>query len=202
MDVRTTIDEERANTLQSRHPVCLRSPGISESQPPDQERRQYRPARRHLQRLCAAFFPGGQFYSVDFQTKLKEQNSLLPQSLNWTFASGYPLAVIRSGHVKVDMYFCVSTSVMMNNKELKRISRCNGDTREGDCRLRKVGGRRSKLCGHIIPPGHVERTALLRRCIHNHNYVAKFEQRGFKSQHSQIMHYSEAFHYLQLIAAR
>jgi hypothetical protein len=61
-------------------------------------------------------FPSVEFYSLDFQPNLQLHNSDLVQSQNWHFRSGYPLRLIES--VRADLYFFVSTSVLMNNVEL------------------------------------------------------------------------------------
>jgi hypothetical protein len=136
---------------------------------------------------------------------LAEHNSLLPQQKNWQFRSGYPLDLIRAGRANADMYFCVSTSVLMNNKELncyldamatcaKAIAFCEGWWAELE---RPKPG--------VTPPEDVPKEEPYcggAYATYHHNYIAKLEERGFQIQLSQIVPENEAFHYLQIFAQR
>ena len=150
-------------------------------------------------------FPHKQFISEDFQTQLALHNSLLPQSLNWRFMSGYWLDLIRSGQLKADIYFTVSTSVLMNNKELnvyldevakhaKAVAFCEG-----------WWARVVSLSERIVPPEDVPKERPYRGgeyANYHHNYIAKLEERGFSIILSQIVPQADAYHYLQIIAIR
>lgn len=59
-----------------------------------------------------------QFYSVDFQPDLDKHNSLLPQSRNWQFLSGYALDLIDEGKLKADLFLFSSTVILFRHQEL------------------------------------------------------------------------------------
>lgn len=152
-------------------------------------------------------FPQVQFASVDFQPNLALHNSLLPQAPNWTFRPGYILDLLKDGF-RADLYFSISTTVLMNNGELnayldaighaKAIAFCEGWWPRADSLI-------DYLLPRIIPPEEVPQENPYcsgAYANYHHNYIAKLEQRGFRVSHAQIVSYSDAFHYLQLIAER
>lgn len=205
MDVTTPIDAERAEKLQSRYRFAYLLQEFLKANPDIKSVANIGARVDFYSAYLAPRFPNVEFHTVDFQTGLKHHNSLLPQSSNWTFDSGYPLDLIKSGAVKTDMYFSVSCSVLMNNKELnvcldamathaKAIAFCEGW-------WAKVETRDNR----IIPPEDIPKERPY--CggaygNYHHNYIAKLEERGYKIVQSQIVPENDAFHYLQLIARR
>lgn len=69
--------------------------------------------------FLAPLFPKIEFISVDFQKDLVEINSLLEQSPNWSFRSGYGLDLMKRGELDVDACFFTSTSVLFRWRELE-----------------------------------------------------------------------------------
>lgn len=147
-------------------------------------------------------FPDREFVSVDFQPNLTLHNSLLPQSPNWSFLTGY----WRDVPLKSDLYFSISTSVLMNNVELnayldlpaKAFAFCEGWWPRADKLIDLVRPR-------VIPPEEIPKEEPYcsgSYANYHHNYVAKLEERGFTVSLSQIVPYTDNFHYLQLIAER
>jgi hypothetical protein len=159
----------------------------------------------HFSAELAARFPAVQFYSVDFQGNLALHNSLLPQRDNWHFRSGYPLHLIRDGTVRADLYFFVSTSVLMNNAEINAyldamtgharvLAFCEGwwpSAERLDLRVRRPETipEEEPYCGGEYANYH-------------HNYIAKLRRRGYRIASSEIVPEGAGYHYLQLFAAR
>lgn len=154
-------------------------------------------------------FPDVQFLSIDFQSKLAEHNAYLPQSSNWHFMPGYCIDLLRSGRLRVDLYFSISTTVLMNNRELnvyldeiakhaKAVSFCEGWWPRAD-------GIKAWLEPRTILPEEVPKERPYcsgAYANYHHNYIAKLTERGFKIRLSQIVPFQENFHYLQIIAER
>lgn len=150
-------------------------------------------------------FPNRTFISVDFQNNLALHNSLLPQAPNWTFLTGYWLDLMRSGTLRADMYFSLSTVTLMNNKELNVYL----DTISGHAKAFAISenwyARADSFFNRVVRPEQVPKERPYcsgEYANYHHNYVAKLQERRFKIELSQIVPFSEAFHYLQIIASR
>jgi hypothetical protein len=205
MDVTVDIDEARASTLTSRYRFAYILQDFLKANPQIRSVANIGARVDFYSAYLARQFPDRTFYSIDFQPTLAEHNSLLPQQGNWHFRPGYPLHVIRSGQVNADMYFCVSTSVLMNNGELnsyldamathaKAIAFCEGWWAELE--RRKPG---------ITPPEDVPKEEPFcggAYASYHHNYIAKLEERGYEIRLSQMVPENDAFHYLQIIAVK
>jgi hypothetical protein len=205
MDVLTDITEANADLLDARYRFAFLLQEFLKKNPQVGSVANIGARVDFYSAYLARRFPSVNFHSVDFQSNLKVHNSLLPQSVNWTFVDGYPLESIRSGAVKADMYFCVSCSVLMNNTELnayldamathaKAIAFCEGWW----AKIETINNR-------IIPPEDVPKERPYcggAYASYHHNYIAKLEERGFSVELSQIVPQNEAFHYLQIIAKR
>jgi hypothetical protein len=150
-------------------------------------------------------FPNINFVSLDFQPELEQHNSLLRRALNWRFKSGYPLEVIRNGEADADLYFSVSTSVLMNNVELNMYL-------DAVCSRAKVVAfcegwwpRTDTLSFRIWRPEDIPKEQPF--CAgdyanYHHNYIAKLYERGFEIELSRIVVESARYHYLQIVARR
>ena len=153
----------------------------------------------------APLFPEVQFYSVDFQPNLAHHNSLFPRGDNWHFRSGYPLQLVRDGTVNAELYFFISTSVLMNNAELNQYL----DTMSNHARA-------FAFCEGWSPPAErldfrVRRPETVpeekpycggRWATYHHNYIAKLERRGYRTTFSGITPDGPGYHCLQLFAVR
>lgn len=203
MDVVTDITTENVSRLEQRYQFAFLLQQFLKQNPDIRSVANVGARVDFYSAYLAPRFPSVSFHSVDFQTNLKLHNSLLPQSPNWSFVSGYPLESIRSGAVRADMYFCVSCSVLMNNKELnayldamathaRAIAFCEGwwpkiETRDNRIIPPEAVPKERPYCGGAYASYH-------------HNYIAKLEERGYKIQLSQMVPQNDAFHYLQIIA--
>ncbi len=207
MDVTTTLDAERAAKLLPRYQFAFLLQEFLKSRPDIRSVANVGARVDFYSAYLARQFPNVEFHSVDFQSKLKEHNRLLPQSPNWTFDGGdYPLNTIQSGRVKCDMYFFVSAASIINNKEFnayleamshaKALAFCESWWQKVDSLSHSP---------KIILPEDVSRERPYcsgAYATYHHNYVRKLEDRGFRIHLSQITPENEAFHYLQVIGAK
>jgi hypothetical protein len=159
----------------------------------------------HFCARLAERFPAVEFYSIDFQPNLALHNSQLPQRPNWHFQTGYPLHLIRNGDISADIYFFVSTSVLMNNGELnlyfdamskhaRALAFCEGwwpSTERLEfriCRPETIP-KEEPYCGGDYSNYH-------------HNYIAKLEDRGYHVKFCRVAPEGQRYHYLQIVAVK
>lgn len=153
----------------------------------------------------ASRFPNIEFMSVGFQPRLALHNSLLPQSPNWRFLTGYWLDLMRSGVLRADLYFSVSTTVLMNNRQLNTYL---DELAKHATALAFCEGwwpRANTLVQRIIRPEEVPKERPYcsgAYANYHHNYIKKLQERGFEIKLSQIVPEADNYHYLQILAAR
>jgi hypothetical protein len=205
MDVVTEITAESALTLGSRYSFAYELQKFLSANPQIRTVANIGARVDFYSAYLAPRFKDVRFQSVDFQRNLAEANGLLPQSPNWSFISGYWLNLIRSGALKADMYFCVSTSVLMNNPELNLFFDEISPHAKAFACSENWYPKANTWSTRIVPPEKVPKERPYcagQYANYHHNYIAKLEERGFRIVKSELVPKELQFHYLQLFALK
>ena len=152
-------------------------------------------------------FPDKKFISVDFQQNLSEINSFMMQRANWSFMSGYPLALLEQDRLRADMYVFQGTSVLINNAELNQYL----DHICGHAKLIYFGepwyakllspNLFSVTMPEDVPPENPYCGG--RFGNYHHNYIAKLEARDFEIVSSEMCDGDgRGFYFLKLLARK
>ena len=154
----------------------------------------------------AAKFPEVKFVSVDLQRNLKEANSFLPQSPNWSFEPGYALDLLREKKIAPDLVYMTSTSVLFNGVELDAYFDAMQDTVKmvvlNEPWWPKV--KTWRLFSVPTPESIPVDTPYCggRYACYHHNYIAKLESRGYSVLSSKMFEGHKTACTLQLVARK
>lgn len=150
--------------------------------------------------------PSVSFVSVDFQSNLVELNSLLPQSDNWSFMSGYALDLFEQGKLQGDLVLFSSTSVLFTNKELRLYF--NALSKSTKYSILNEGwwpAAKSPTFFRVIKPEEIDphNSLIILGPYDNylHNYPAILSEYGFEIVSSEIGEVPNRFYWcLQIVA--
>jgi hypothetical protein len=151
-------------------------------------------------------FPEITFVSVDLQDNLREANSFLPQSPNWTFESGYALDLLRARKISPDLVYMTSASVLFNGVELDAYFDAMQDTVKVVV-LNEPWWPKVKTWRLFFVPTPESIPVDTPYCggryaCYHHNYIAKLESRGYNVLSSKLFEGHKTACTLQLVARK
>jgi hypothetical protein len=150
-------------------------------------------------------FPQIHFTSIDFLANLAEVNSQLPQSPNWSFASGYALDLFENQLVKADLVLFSYTCAVIRNKELHQYFAALSKfanyivLNEQWWPVYKMSSLLKVITPEMIDPDRSLLGGTI--SVYHHNYPKILERNGFEVMSSQIVEvYGREFWSAQIIA--
>jgi hypothetical protein len=152
-------------------------------------------------------FPHIQFTSIDFLSNLAEVNAELPQSPNWSFASGYALDLFENQSVKADLVLFSYTCAVIRNKELHQYFAALSKfakyivLNEQWWPVYKASSLFKVITPEMIDPDHSLLGGTI--SVYHHNYPKILERNGFEVMSSEIVEvYGREFWSAQIVAKR